>query len=129
MKIKTNDIWIAGIIILLLILAAVPVMSQTVVPKTPPTPLQVCENNRDHFRSELETALNSIKQLSELNDQLVARIMSLKEQGSLVPVPRAKPEPVTPADPKTCPPKTGRDKCKEGRTASPDHNCQCGRWN
>ena len=114
------------IIILILILFVLPLLAaaQTVVPKTPPTELQVCENNLDHFRSELERAENSIKQLSELNDQLLARIMSLKEPAAAIPRPRQKPAQVIEA----CAPKTGQDRCKPGRTADPKHNCLCGRW-
>lgn len=107
--------------------------AQTVVPKTPPTDLQVCENNRDHYLTELSRALERIYALNELNDSLVARVLSLKEQASLtVPIPRDKPVPdIRPevVAPEACPPKTGKDKCKPGRTASPAHNCQCGRWN
>lgn len=103
--------------------------AQTVVPKTPPTELQICENNRDHYLTELSKALESIHALNELNDSLVARVMALKEQGSLaVPVPHEKPKQLA-SEPKACPPKFGQDKCKTGRTASPEHNCLCGRWN
>ena len=99
--------WLVVILICAIVVWQMPATAQTVVPKTPPTELEVCQNNRAYIASEYE-------KLRVMNEQMAMRLLALSEEILTLKKPVIEPARDT----------TG---CKRGRWRSGKHN-NCGVW-